>query len=44
MRQRMRNKVFKSNLCDGIRYAESVENAYREMWTTWVETGGYKEK
>ena len=44
MRKAMRNKIFKSNLCDGIPYTENIEKAYRDMWTTWVETGGYKEK
>ena len=44
MRRTMRNKVFDSKLCDGIPYAENIEKAYRDMWSTWVQTGGYKGK
>ena len=44
MRKAMRNRIFQSNLCDGIPYAENIEKAYGDMWATWVETGAYKEK
>ena len=42
MRLGMRDKLHASKLCDGEPYAHNVEAAFRDMWHTWCETGGYK--
>ena len=38
----MRDQVHASPLCGGPAYAETIGTAFRDMWQTWVETGGYK--
>ncbi len=42
MRRTMRDQVHASPLCGGPAYAETIGTAFRDMWQTWVETGGYK--
>jgi protein O-GlcNAc transferase len=44
LRSAIRYRLHASPLCDGVTYARSVEAAYRDMWQTWVETGGYRGK
>ncbi|MBT3551401.1 MAG: tetratricopeptide repeat protein [Rhodospirillaceae bacterium] len=43
LRQGMRDALHQSDICDSEPYARSVEAAFRDMWRTWIETGGYKE-
>lgn len=42
LRGSIRDRLHASPLCDGTTYAQSVEAAFRDMWTTWCETGGYR--
>ena len=44
LRAAMRARLHASPLCDGPRYARSIEAAFRDMWRTWCETGNYREK
>ena len=44
LRQSMRDTLHKAKICNSEPYARTVEAALRDMWHTWVETGGYKEK
>jgi predicted O-linked N-acetylglucosamine transferase (SPINDLY family) len=42
IRKSLRKQLINSPLCDGITYAKDVEIAFRDMWSTWCKTGGYK--
>ncbi len=42
IRQSLRNQLSNSSLCNGTEYAKNIEAAFRDMWKTWCETGGYK--
>jgi predicted O-linked N-acetylglucosamine transferase (SPINDLY family) len=42
MRRTMRHQVQTSPLCRGADYARTIEDAFRDMWRTWCETGGYR--
>lgn len=42
MRAAMREQIHASPLCSGPAYAETIGMAFRDMWQTWCETGGYK--
>jgi protein O-GlcNAc transferase len=44
IRSTMRDKIHASTLCQSAPYARNVEAAFRDMWKTWCETGGYKGK
>ena len=35
LRKELRELVKASLLCDPLAYSQSVEDAYRSMWTTW---------
>ena len=35
LRLSLRERLSSSSLCQGKRYARSMENAYRDMWRTW---------
>ena len=37
LRSEMRDRVKKSPLVDGKRFAENLEKAFRFMWEDWVE-------
>lgn len=41
-RETMREQLHSSPLCNGADYARTIEDAFRDMWKTWVETGGYR--
>jgi predicted O-linked N-acetylglucosamine transferase (SPINDLY family) len=43
-RQSLREQLHASSLCQGAEYSRNVEAAFRDMWKTWCETGGYKGK
>jgi len=43
-RRGMRGHLHASPLCRGADYARTIEAAYRDMWQTWCETGGYRER
>ena len=43
-RQNLRDTLVSSSLCQGAEYSHNVESAFRDMWKTWCETGGYKGK
>ena len=36
LRRTLRDRMKKSPLADAPRFAQSIENAYRQMWTTWL--------
>ncbi|PPR58607.1 MAG: hypothetical protein CFH07_00767, partial [Alphaproteobacteria bacterium MarineAlpha3_Bin6] len=42
LRLSMRDNLHKSKICDGEPYCRNIETAFRDMWTTWCETDGYK--
>mgnify|MGYP001453573617 CR=1 FL=1 len=42
LRLSIRDNLQKSKICDGEPYCRNIETAFRDMWTTWCETGGYK--
>lgn len=42
IRQKLRQELINSALCNGAEYAKNVELAFRDMWGTWCKTGGYK--
>jgi predicted O-linked N-acetylglucosamine transferase (SPINDLY family) len=42
LRTSIRDHLHASPLCDGPGYARTVESAFRDMWQTWVKTGGYR--
>jgi len=42
LRLSIRDNLHKSKICDGEPYCRNIETAFRDMWTTWCETGGYK--
>ena len=42
IRQNLRQQLIDSPLCNGEEYTNNVEIAFRDMWRTWCETGGYK--
>lgn len=39
LRGSLRERVMASPLCDGPRYARSIEAAFRQAWRRWCETG-----
>lgn len=43
-RQALRDELHSSSLCNGTEYTANIEAAFRDMWETWCETGGYKGK
>ena len=42
LRLSIRENLQKSKICDGEPYCRNIETAFRDMWTTWCKTGGYK--
>ena len=42
LRLSIRDNLHKSKLCDAEPYCRNIETAFRDMWTTWCKTGGYK--
>jgi len=42
LRRTMRDRMHNSPLCRGADYARTIEGAFRDMWRTWCETGGYR--
>ena len=42
LRLSIRENLHKSKICDAEPYCQNIETAFRDMWTTWCETGGYK--
>ena len=42
LRLSIRDNLEKSKICDAEPYCRNIETAFRDMWTTWCETGGYK--
>lgn len=42
IRQKLRQELLDSPLCNGLEYANNVELAFRDMWSVWCKTGGYK--
>lgn len=43
-RETMRVQLHSSPLCNGPVYTRNIEAAFRDMWRTWCETGGYRGK
>ena len=44
IRRSLRQQLHESSLCNGAEYAKNIEMAFRSMWKTWCQTGGYKGK
>jgi predicted O-linked N-acetylglucosamine transferase (SPINDLY family) len=42
LRLSIRDNLHTSKICNGGPYCRNIETAFRDMWTTWCETGGYK--
>ncbi len=43
-RKSLRDQLHNSPLCNGAQYTNTVEAAFRDMWQTWCDSGGYKAK